>query len=173
MENDDLKNSSKELADKIPDLAFDWYARLIPGFISLCLVYYVYRIEITVILQNFWFVALIAYIVGHITQPFSSGILQRRFRNLRGKKSPLLSKAYSELIGFFSCLLLSLFFLTYKIIEDLLNDSSPTFHKYYIVLFSSILLFSMAVHSRKKAYDRKYLDQQQETQRPISQRRRS
>lgn len=159
MDADQLKDSGKELADKIPDLAFDWYARLIPGFISFGLIEYVYRVDIKILLENFWLVALIAYIIGHLIQPFSSGILQKKFNNLRGKKNPLLSKAYSELIGFFSCFLFCVFFLLFKIIDNILNEIGFIYHTYYTILVVSILFFFLAVASRKKAYDRKYDDQ--------------
>lgn len=162
MDSNEVPDSGKNLFDKIPDLAFDWYARLIPGLICFFLIEVVYHFDQDVMLKNSIFILLIAYIIGHITQPFSSGLLQRRFKNLRGKKGALLSKAYSELIGFFSCLLFSIAFLLFKLIDNMINEANMIQHQYYYILIAAIIIFWASVFSRKKAYDRKYKDQLEE-----------
>jgi len=162
MEPNELQESTKSILDKIPDIAFDWYARFVPGFICLALVGYVYKVDLDWLKDKFTILALVAYLIGHILQPFSSGILQKMWPNLKVKKDPLLVKAYSELIGFFSCLLFAvglLFVTIYIYVKD--YKDIITYCEPWALVFS-ILLFTAAVGFRKKAYDRKLDNQKNE-----------
>lgn len=157
--SNDIKDEAKGLFEKIPDIAFDWYARLIPGFICAALIQMVYRFDIKLILDNFLFALLASYIIGHLIQPFSSGILQRMFPNLRGKKLALLLKAYAELVGFASCLFFCVFFVVFLLFDDLaLHYSQPTC-QHYVILSLCAIFFFLATKMRKKAFDRKQGDQ--------------
>lgn len=159
MDTDNVQDVGKEIFNKIPDLAFDWYARLIPGFICAFLIALIYRIEIKLILDNFLFAILTSYIIGHLIQPFSSGMLQRKYKTLAGKKHLLLSKAYSELVGFFSCFLFTSFLLLFKFFDDLLSDHPFKFDANYLILIGLLPFFLLTVSFRKKAYDRKHIIQ--------------
>ena len=162
MEPNDLQEAGKSILDKIPDIAFDWYARLIPGFICVALVEYIYRFKLDWIKDNFILVAMAAYIIGHLAQPFSSGLLLLKWENLKEKKDSLMLKAYSELIGFFSCFLFTLGLLLFKIVDNIQKDSGFKWQDYYLVLIVSMILFAVAAYSRKIAYDRKYRNQKKE-----------
>ena len=161
MEENSLEDYGKQIFDKIPDIAFDWYARLIPGIICVSLLVLVNYINLAFISSNLAITVLIAYLIGHIIQPFSSGILQKKYPKLKGKKGPLLSKAYSELIGFFSCLLFTFLLLCYKITNQTILNESYSIEN-YIILGFSLILFLFAVDLRKKAYYRKHLGQYSE-----------
>jgi len=153
MENN-MYDYGKQISDKIPDIAFDWYARLIPGVICIMQLVLLGKIELEFISENLLIILLIAYMIGHVIQPFSSGILQRKYPNLRGKKDPLLSKAYSELVGFFSCLILAIVILIFEIYCLFFTNNARV-----MIEFSFVVLFLFAVKFRIKAYNRKYEDQ--------------
>ncbi|WP_126245899.1 hypothetical protein [Chitinophaga rhizosphaerae] len=169
MSVEDFKEEGKSLFEKIPDIAFDWYARIIPGFICAFLVIYAFEIPLEKVTGNFLFFALAAYIIGHLVQPFSSGLLQRFYKNLRGKKLALLLKAYSELVGFVSCLLFSICLLIVTRWWNYYENIDRPFFPYYLVLTGAVVFFGFAVHFRKRAYDRKYEEQNGPTIKPPKQ----
>jgi hypothetical protein len=159
MNAEDLKDEGKSLLDKIPDIAFDWYARIVPGFICGFLIVFAFEIPLEKVSANFLFAALGAYIIGHLLQPFSSGLMQQYWPILRGKKLPLLLKAYAELIGFGSCLFFSIFLFPFALIWNLCNGIRQPFFIYYMPLLLAVAFFVLTVLLRKKAYDRKHHDQ--------------
>ena len=106
-----LTDQGKEVADKIPDLWFDWYGRLLPGALLILLGIWKYNLSTEKVTENIWLIFAAGYLIGHLLQPFSSGLLQWKYDDLKGSKSKKLSKLYSELVGFFSCFLGSVIFL--------------------------------------------------------------
>lgn len=159
MEDNNIQDYGKQVFDKIPDIAFDWYARLVPGIIGISLLVITDDIKIDFLSKNLGISILIAYLIGHITQPFSSGILQKKYSKLKEKKGPLLSKAYSELVGFFSCVIFTFAIIIYKIINQFVLSESAYSKGTYVSLILSLLLFLLAVNLRRKAYYRKYKGQ--------------
>lgn len=106
---------SEKLVDKIPDVFFDWYGRLIPGVFVVMLYYFecgslpakIKGIEL-------FLLGVIAYIIGHFLQPLSSRIavclrkqnLEVRYRKAIGqdriKSTALVTKAHAEAVSMFS-----------------------------------------------------------------------
>lgn len=124
--------NGKDLFNKIPDVYFDWYGRLIPGIIAVFFYFYNSNTKPTVTLSYILVYAIIAYTIGHIIQPLSSLILnflQTIFKTdnklySKAKKKPELysltlkvSKAYAESIGMLSSaiLIILIMILTKKV----------------------------------------------------------
>ena len=126
--------STEKLAEKIPDIYFDWYARLIPGVIALSYFFYMKP-------ENFKaegvYIAIyiaIAYLLGHSIQPMSSFLVEYlqkivnsdEDRYAKAKQNSeyssitaKVSKAYSEAVSMLSTFLLLLVVYLYTKYGDL------------------------------------------------------
>jgi hypothetical protein len=68
----------EKFADKLPDLYFDWYARLLPGIVAAGATLYYLPIETQkAALRHTPQLLLMAYAAGHCVQPFSSLFVKR------------------------------------------------------------------------------------------------
>lgn len=114
--------SADQIIDKIPDVYFDWYARLLPGLVAACLYFYLNEVNLSKLTVSLLIAYLFAaYIAGHIIQPVSSFLVDK-IQKLIGtdeehytyaKSKPELkffaskvSKAHSEAVSMFSSSLL-------------------------------------------------------------------
>lgn len=159
-----------ELANKIPDIHFDWYARIIPGTVALIYYFYISNIipEITTsLLLTYGF---FSYILGHIVQPMSSFGIKNIYKRVECNESlfstskknsdlskliDLVEKSHAEATGMFSSfILVSLIFIYIKIIQNE-NFSLQTQE---FISFAIILYFLFASIERAKARKRKIND---------------
>jgi hypothetical protein len=128
--------STDKLAEKIPDIYFDWYARFLPGAVAV--IYFLYynpdkvHVEVTYVAVY----GFLAYMIGHIVQPASELVI-KFFQKIIGtnedlyaksKKDPALingclkaSKAFAESVGFFSACLAIICCCVYFEIKDMLS----------------------------------------------------
>lgn len=115
-----LKESNvdpEKLVDKIPDVYFDWYARLLPGAIAVALYFYVGTATPEISATWLFIYVAVAYVAGHVIQPLSSlcvGGIQKLLRSNeaayeKAKKNTALagpvakvSKAHAESVGMLS-----------------------------------------------------------------------
>ena len=67
--------STEKLADKIPDVYFDWYARLIPGVLALIFYFVVSNEAVKYSAMNIFLYCGVSYLMGHTVQPLSSLII--------------------------------------------------------------------------------------------------
>lgn len=117
------------LADKLPDIWFDWYARLIPGTIGLT-IYLLGTCHFQTIpdISQIFVIMLLGYLVGHIFQPVSSFVVKKiegRFKNenkyakaksntkIRSSSIRKVSKAHAEANSMFTSFLVCIPNLVY------------------------------------------------------------
>ena len=128
------------LASKIPDVYFDWYARLIPGVIAVAIYLLLVKPTVTIDGWNIFVYGAWGYVLGHVVQPLSSSlvrIIQRtivldkrkyqseedKFTHAKGKPAQLghvanIKKAHAEAVGLLSTailLVLVLFVVYFKV----------------------------------------------------------
>ena len=122
--------ATNTLAEKIPDIYFDWYARLLPGAIAISY----YFIDTEAIpdddVINIVLYVILAYLLGHGIQPVSSFLI-RIFQNItfndnsrynqavkdgdQPRLVSLVSKAHAEAVGMLSsCILIILVTCVYS-----------------------------------------------------------
>ena len=148
---------SEKLIDKLPDIYFDWYARLIPGVIALTIYFYAGNKAPDTSASFLFIYAAISYAAGHIVQPLSSlcvAGLQKLFRckeddYIRAKKNAELSgqvskvsKAHAEAVG-----MLSTFFLVAAVAISL--------HNWELIIWGFIIYCFFAAFERTWAQKRK------------------
>lgn len=107
----------KSMADKIPDVYFDWYARFLPGAFAVVYYYYFSGKNPNYSVNYFIFYAAIGYGLGHAVQPISSFIVKIAESILRSDEKKynqakniadnygqlkVISKGHSEAVGMFS-----------------------------------------------------------------------
>lgn len=108
--------------NKIPDIYFDWYARLIPGSIAVASYFFFGNKAFSTNATDLFVYAFAAYVCGHIIQPLSSLIVVNLFERVSGSNestyaaakknkdlaSPVgkVSKAHAESVGMLSSCLL-------------------------------------------------------------------
>jgi hypothetical protein len=155
MEKEILNEKTSSLAEKIPDIWFDLYARLIPGLIALFIYLFTFDKPVTFLIDNIWLMLFTAYLAGHIIQPFSSGLLNLFDKKLQAKKIPIVSKAYAELVGLFSCAIISIIIFFMYLLQNKFPSTYNYFcNKYWNGIFIFIL-FAITTIIRKKALNRK------------------
>lgn len=88
------------IAEKITDIQFDWYARLLPGAIAVVFFFYLSQAEPDYAAGALVVSAAVAYLLGHAVQPLSAfciGLLQHRIDPTR--ESALLYREHKQLHG--------------------------------------------------------------------------
>lgn len=124
MHHGEKKMNFEKLIEKLPDVYFDWYARLLPGAIALAIYFYLGKVPPDPSAGWLFIYAAIAYVAGHIVQPPSSLCIvglrkvirsneslyekEKKNKALAGQVSKV-SKAHAESVGMLStCFLISL-----------------------------------------------------------------
>jgi len=149
------------IADKIPDIYFDWYARLLPGCAAVFA--FLYKAEphqIELAKENQFVAIFIAYLIGHFIQPISSFIVKRleycwgdeekleNYKRSGTTKGPLekkASKAHAEAVSMFSTSILILGIAFYY------QECACPLNSYYLLLSIFLLLSAFAsIHARKR-----------------------
>lgn len=120
--------AGESLAGKIPDVYFDWYARLLPGSIAVAYYFFVSDTTPSITASYLFLYAAIGYAAGHIIQPPSSFLIRTFKRVLRSdedkynsvktdisldRQSRLVSKVYAEAVGMLSLSMLLTIIATY------------------------------------------------------------
>ncbi len=113
--------STDKLVERIADIQFDWYARLLPGGIAFVFYVYLSGHPLDYTFPHLFACFALAYLIGHAVQPLSGLLiwllqrwiksdqaLYRRYKQQYGRDhlSSLVNKAYSEATGMFSAALL-------------------------------------------------------------------
>jgi hypothetical protein len=152
---------SDKIADKIPDVYFDWYARLIPGLAASGA--YLFKATpdvLSLAIEHTVIVFFIAYLVGYFIQPISSSIV-KRFEYAYGGEKALeehkrsgiskdsletkASKAHAEAVSMMSAALLIFVVTIYYLIKSCDWD----FVYLGLVVFLLISAF-LSIRSRKR-----------------------
>lgn len=162
----------EKVFEKIPDVWFDIYARLIPGFIFvLALKVSVFSDPTVPAWDQLLFLLILGYALGHIIQPIAS-VLSRtlefrvfdREKNIDkckkhfaadSRQARLLSKQHAECTCFTSLLVFTILLITMFRISDYqgLSPYQPKIELLAILYFSVCsLLRAHAVASRAKKY---------------------
>jgi hypothetical protein len=145
----------KELIEKMPDVWFDWFARLIPGCVGVSLYTIVIEKNYDLIFDNFIFFLFLGYIIGHIIQPISSGLINYYLKGIAKRKNEIVSKAYAEFAGFVSLFIISFLLLIVKTIKDDLGCIWRFLSTDYALLIIITVLFGLLSYLRKIALLRK------------------
>ena len=113
--------NGEKIVEKIPDVHFDWYARLIPGSIAVALYFILSKAPYTIDGWHLFLYAAWAYALGHLAQPLASCVVKliqkaigtdeekyERATQIRELKPRTLnvSKAYAETVGMLSTFIL-------------------------------------------------------------------
>lgn len=148
---------SEKLIDKIPDIYFDWYARLLPGIIALTIYFYAGNKAPDTSAAFLLIYAAISYTAGHIAQPLSSLcvaglqklVCSKEKTYETAKLNPALSgpankisKAHAESVG-----MLSTSFLVAAVAFHL--------HNWEPIIWALIIYFFLAALERAWARKRK------------------
>ncbi len=150
-----MKDEIKSLTDKIPDVWFDWYGRLIPGCIGIIIYISIFRDNYEFLFKNFLKLLFLAYLIGHIFQPFSSGLINFWMKDISKRKTKIVSKSYAELVGFISILIIALVLLILYIIKNTWLKLYDFLKTDYILLILLLILSLITVLLRRKALLRK------------------
>lgn len=117
-----------KLAGKIPDVYFDWYARLLPGAIFLTFYFLISQKNPTISSAYFFLYLALSYIAGYIVQPASifiivilqkiAGCNEEKYKDAKKdtnlyKLTQKVSKAHAEAVGMLSTSILLLTVTTY------------------------------------------------------------
>ncbi|MDY0199343.1 MAG: hypothetical protein RBR68_16190 [Tenuifilaceae bacterium] len=145
----------KDLAEKIPDVWFDWFARLIPGCIGIILYFLIIEKNYELMFENFIPFLFLGYIIGHIIQPIASGLINYWNKGVQKRKNIIISKAYAELVGFASLVIISVLLLIVKFAKDYELNISELISNDYFIIIVIILLSGGLLFLRKKAFLRK------------------
>jgi len=120
-----MDNPFNKMADYLPDVWFDWYARLIPGCFGLGLFLLINQStqwlpKIPPTATGVFIFLFTGYIIGHLLQPFSGAIVKhsekaygkeliyaiaKKKQATRASSLKKVSKAHSEANSMFSCTL--------------------------------------------------------------------
>lgn len=151
---------SEKLVDKIPDVFFDWYGRLIPGVFVVMLYYFECgSLPSKIRGTELFLLGAIAYIIGHFLQPLSSRIAvclrkenlevtyRKAIRQDRIKSTALVTKAHAEAVSMFSSALGA---LAVWVLCSLKDSSSAGCHLFVVAAIVAALGFE-----RVDARDRK------------------
>ncbi|WP_375583460.1 hypothetical protein [Cyclobacterium xiamenense] len=149
-----MKEAIEKLTEKIPDIWFDWYARLLPGCLAISFYLITNDIPMNSVRENGLVLLFSGYLLGHLIQPLSSGLINLFSDRIKRKKAKLVSKAYAEFVGFFSLALLTVLL----IVMDYAKAKQPELFKivadtYFLVLILALVV--VATLSRRKALLRK------------------
>lgn len=149
-----MKEAIEKLTEKIPDIWFDWYARLLPGCLAISFYLISNETPMDAVRENAWVFLFSGYLLGHLIQPISSGLINLFSDRIKKKKAKLVSKAYAEFVGFFSLALLTVLL----IVMDYAKAKQPEFFQvvadtYFLVLI--LVLLIVATLSRRNALLRK------------------
>lgn len=130
-----------KLMEKIPDIYFDWYARLLPGAIGIALFFHMSNSTPTISASYLVLYAIIAYVSGHVVQPAASmivGLLQLAIKTdedtyAKAKADPnnqnlvdKVSKAHAEAVGMLSTAMILLAISVYF-------GSWPTLNIFFVI----------------------------------------
>jgi hypothetical protein len=153
----------KDLAEKVPDVWFDWFARLIPGSIGIILFFLIIEKNYELLFENFIPFLFLGYIIGHTIQPVASSLINYWKKGVQKRKNTIISKAYAELVGFVSLVIISVLLIIIKLAKDFKPDISALQFNDYFILTAVILLSALLLLLRKKAFLRK-LNQKKDQQ---------
>lgn len=150
-----MNEEIKSLTDKIPDVWFDLYARLIPGCIGIIFYVVTFSVNYEFLINNILVLLFLAYLVGHFIQPLSSGLVNIWMKNIAKRKTNIVSKAYAELVGFNSVLIISLILLILSIIKNNYLKLFEFLTTDYVFLILLVIFSILNVLLRRKALLRK------------------
>jgi hypothetical protein len=135
----------------LPEVWFDWYARLIPGCVGITLYYWFLSLPFHFKVEEIFLFIFLGYIIGHIIQPLSSKVVTLiPGKKLEPRTDRLTSKAYSELISMCSCFFVTIIVLIWGISK---TESIPD--KKYFVIALLLLYFLVGTWLRADATDKK------------------
>lgn len=129
-----MDDALDKIAEKLPDLHFDWYARLLPGLAAVML----FLVGGSSAQQKYmedhpWQIVLVAYLVGHFIQPASSWIVkemekrkgrEKTYADYKARSDRLLdlvgkvSKAHAEAVSMMSTAFLSVALFAWHALRD-------------------------------------------------------
>src|SRR3954454_11699398 len=158
-----------KLIGALPDIWFDWYARLIPGSLTLGLYLYFsdYKVPAEIKAVPVFVLLASGYVIGHLLQPAAESLVKVAERKhghekeyVVAKHDPLVgpsllnkvSKAHAEAVSMLSCAL------------GLLGNTVWFWYLGHLDLRQKMLAFSVlayllfAAYERTSARDRKILD---------------
>jgi hypothetical protein len=115
----------KDIFKLLPDIHFDWYARLIPGTVGICVFLLNNNSYVDKVLKNIPVVAALAYLIGHFGQSPASYVVKlfeeyfveesenTKYKKLKGQTELTalqnkISKAHAEAVGMVSTALVLL-----------------------------------------------------------------
>lgn len=160
-----------KLLDKLPDVYFDWYARVLPGIISIIYYFYITNATFNNCESNLFLYAVISYVAGHSVQPISSFCVRKlnkfyktdesvykkaRMDNSLYSLTNKVSKAYAESVGMVSTAILLFIIFAFYILH-LIPTGEFTCDKILISIIS-ILFFIFSSIERILARKRKIED---------------
>ncbi len=113
-----------KIAENLPDVFFDWYARLLPGCVGIC----TYLLGIEYFKQippisNVISLMVLGYLIGHCLQPFSGYFVKKMeekynhekiysvakaHKEVKSESTAKVSKAHAEANSMFSCMVITL-----------------------------------------------------------------
>jgi tetrahydromethanopterin S-methyltransferase subunit C len=152
---EEVSSKISDVIEKIPDIWFDWYGRLVPGCIGILLYVITFEVDIKLVSSNAILIILIGYLLGHIIQPISSSIVNKTLNNVVKRKSPIISKAYAEYVGFCSMSIISFIVLFVYFVKNVFPCVFLLFTNKVILLILFVILFVVSTYLRKKAFLRK------------------
>lgn len=139
--------NTDDITKMLPDGWFDWYARLIPGCIGVATYFWLFNISFDRKIEDILLLAFLSYVVGHITQPFSSSIVNKLFKNeLQPRTNRLISKSYAETISMFSSSIITIIIVIYSIFDRRKNEPRE-----YIIPTLLIVVFFVGTWLRGQA----------------------
>lgn len=156
-----------KIAEKLPDVYFDWYARLLPGCaIVIVVLLHASKDQIEYIIEHPLAILFTAYTIGHFIQPASGFVvkkLEKRKKNesiysaykkkkIEDRNDKLIakiSKAHAEAVSMCSASILVLFFTIYRATSNHCIE--------WPLYFIALVLFLFCIE-RVNARNRKILD---------------
>jgi len=151
-----------DLNKVLPDVWFDWYVRFISGCLGIIGYSWLFEVSIELDFITVITFGVLGYIIGHISQPLSSCIVNKIFKNLKPRTDKFISKSYAETISMFNSALILSVLSIYYLLEKSLNMIG---NSRFLTLLALILFLIIETYIKAKTTENKIKEiQDQEKQ---------